>query len=103
MAVDIINPRIPMRRWSRPYTVTISDTIAAANLKRNGVPFLAIQNLGTGGLVNIIWEDGAEIDIYLGQGQGIEGGLWSHAKSTGTTTPGTAVILRGFLGIGEAR
>lgn len=100
MAADIINVSIPRRRYSRPYAVTIDDTITNKNLKRNGVPYLFLQNLGTGGLVNIVWEDGTEVTIGLAQYQVIEGGLWSHAKSTGTTTPGTGVILRGFLGMG---
>lgn len=95
----IVNPRVPIRRWSRPYPITISDTTTDKNLQRNGVPFLYIQNLGTGGLVNIVWEDGNEATIGLSQYQVIEGGLWRHAKSTGTTTPGTGVILRGYLGI----
>lgn len=103
MATDTINVASPSRRYSRPYAITISDTIANNNLKRNGVPFLFIQNLGTGGLVNILWEDGTEVTIGLGQFQVMEGGFYRHAKSTGTTTPGTGVILIGFLGVGVAR
>jgi hypothetical protein len=98
--VATINVRVPTRRWSRPYTVTFSDTISDRNLQRNRQPFKYLQNLGTGGLVNIAWEpDGTEVTIGLAQYQFLEGGLWRHAKTTGTTTPGTAVILRGFLGI----
>ncbi len=95
-----VNVATPRRRYSRPYAITISDTVADDNLKRNGVSFMFIQNLGTGGLVNIIWEDGAEVSIGLAQFQVMDGGLWRHAKSTGTTTPGTGVILRGFLAMG---
>lgn len=96
---DVINIRVPVRRWSRPFSVTISDTIADKNLQRNGTPYKYLQNLGTGGLVNIIWEDASEVTIGMSQYQIIEGGLWRHAKSTGTTTPGTGIILRGFMGI----
>ena len=97
---DVINVRVPNRRWSRPYTVTIDDTVSNRNLQRNQVPFKFIQNIGTGGLVNIAWEpDATEVTIYLSQGQILEGGLWRHAKATGTTTPGTGVVLRGFAGI----
>lgn len=97
---DVVNVRVPNRRWWRPFAVTIDDTVSNRNLQRNNTPYKFIQNLGTGGLVNIAWEpDATEVTIYLSQGQILEGGLWRHAKSTGTTTPGTGVILRGFMGI----
>lgn len=99
MAVDTINVATPSRRWSRPYTVTLSDVVTEKNLQRNGVPFKYLQNVGTGGLINIAWEPGAtEVDIYLAQGQVIEGGLWRHAKTTGTVV---GAALRGFLGTGD--
>lgn len=95
--LTIINARVPNRRWSRPYAITVSDTIASANLKRNGVPFKWIQNLGTGGLVMIAWQpDGALLDVYLAQGEIMEMGLPLHLMSTGTTAVGP---FRGFLGI----
>lgn len=99
MATDTINPAVPTRRYSRPYTITLSDTVADQNLKRNGVPFLFLQNAGTAGKVMIAWEPSAvEVDIYLNTGEVIEGGLWRHAKTTGT---GAGVDLRGFLGVGD--
>lgn len=91
-----INPKVPNRRWSRPYAITLSDTNTDANLKRNGLAYKYIQNVGTAGLVNIDWEDGTTIDIYLVQGQVLEGGLWVHARTTGT---GVGVSLRGLMGI----
>lgn len=97
MAVDTINVATPNRRWSRPYTVALSDVVTEKNLQRNGVPFKYLQNVGTGGLINIAWEpDATEVTIYLSQGQVIEGGLWRHAKTTGTVA---GAVLRGFLGI----
>lgn len=94
---DIINPKLPTRRWSRPYAITLSDTVADQNLKRNGTPFKYLQNVGTSGLVAIAWEpDATVVDLYLAQGEVIEGGLWRHAKTTGTAV---GVALRGFVGI----
>ena len=93
---DTVNARVPIRRWARPYAVTLSDVNTDRNLQRNSVPFKYLQNAGTSGLVNIFWEDGTTIDIYLSQGQVIEGGLWRHARTTGT---GAGVSLRGFMGI----
>lgn len=93
----IINPKIPNRRWSRPYAITLSDTIANANLQRNSTPFKYLQNVGTAGLVMISWSDGTLIDIYFTQGQILEGGLWVNAMATNSTVGATS--LRGFLGI----
>jgi hypothetical protein len=96
MAVDVINPRVPARRWSRPYAITLSDILSEKNLQRNGSPYKYLQNVGTPGLVMIEWSDGVLVDIYISQGQVIEGGLWRHAKSTGTAI---GVALRGLLGV----
>jgi hypothetical protein len=93
---DVVNAKNPLRRWSRPYDVTLSEVNSDRNLQRNLVAFKYLQNVGTSGLVNIVWEDGTTIDIYLTQGQVIEGGLWRHARTTGT---GVGVDLRGFMGI----
>lgn len=98
MPSDIINIVPPLRRWSRAYEITLSDTLTDQNLLRNGVPYLFLQNVGTAGLVMIAWSpDFALEDIYLTTGQVIEGGLWLHAKTTGT---GGGVSLRGFVGMG---
>lgn len=95
---DTINSKLPLRRVSRPYDITLSDTLTDKNLQVNGTPFKWIQNVGTGGLVMIAWEPNADlVDIYLGTGQVIELGLCRHAKTTGT---GAGVDLRGFLQIG---
>jgi hypothetical protein len=91
-----INAKIPNRRWSRPYAVTLSDTVADANLQHGACPFKYIQNVGTAGLVMISWSDGTLIDVYLAQGQVLEGGLWVNAMITGTAA---GVTLRGFQGI----
>lgn len=92
-----INVRMPNRRWSRPFDINITDTVTDKNLQHNSVPFKYIQNVGTSGGVVILWEpDGVIVDIYLSQGQVIEGGLWRHARAAGT---GVGVDLRGFLGI----
>lgn len=95
---DSINKALPSnRRYSRPYPITLSDTVADKNLQRNGVPYLYLQNLGTGGLCAIVWEPSAtEVTIYLGQGQVIELGYPQHLKTTGTTAAGP---FRGFLGV----
>lgn len=94
---DTINPKMPIRRWSRPYAITLSDVVADKNLQRNGVPYRYIQNIGVAGVVMIAWEPAAvEESIYLGVGQDFEGGLWLHAKTTGTTA---GVVLRGFVGM----
>lgn len=94
---DTINTAIPHRRYSRPYAITLSDTLADRNLQRNGIPFLFLQNVGTSGLVMIAWEpDGTLVDVYLSQGQILELGLPRHAKATGGTAVG--VSLRGFMG-----
>lgn len=99
MADTTINVAVPTRRWARPYAITLSDVVADQNLKRNGTPYLFIQNVGTAGKVMIAWEtSAAEVDIYLNTGEVIEGGLWRHAKTTGT---GAGVDLRGFLGVGD--
>lgn len=100
MATDTINVPLPAdRRYSRPYEITLSDTLADQNLKRNGVPYLFIQNVGTGGSIVIRWEpDDIAVDVYLAQGQILEGGLWRHAMLTGTVG---GADLRGFLGTKE--
>lgn len=96
MAHDTLtsNVALPARRWTYPYVITLSDTNADANLQRNGRPYGWLQNVGTGGKVNIVWSNGTTVDIYLATGQEIEGGLWVHARSTGT---GVGVDLRGFV------
>lgn len=95
-----VNPTMPKRRWSRVFEIELSDTIADANLQRNKLPFLYIQNVGTGGLVMIAWEpDDALEDIYLAQGATLEGGHWKNAMITGT---GAGVDLRGFVGTAHA-
>jgi hypothetical protein len=99
IVADVVNSPIPTRRWSRPYSITLSDTVADQNLKRNGQPYLYLQNVGAAGKIMIAWETAAtEVDIYLNTGEIIEGGLWRHAKTTGT---GAGVELRGFLGVGD--
>lgn len=95
---DTLNAALPDRRCSRPYAITLSDTVADKNLQRKGVPFKYLQNVGTGGKVMIAWEpDGTEVDIYLATGQVQEVAHPRHAKTTGT---GAGVDLRGFLGVG---
>lgn len=95
---DTINKKVPRRRYSRPYTITLSDVTTDENLKRNGVPFLYLQNLGAGGVCAIVWDDGTEVTIGLDQYQVIELGLPKHLKTTGTTAAGP---FRGFLGMGD--
>lgn len=91
------NPPVPKRRWSRPYAVTLSNTVADQNLIRDGRPYRYLQNVGTSGLVMIAWHpDDSLVDIWLNQGAEIEGGYWRHAKILGTTA---GVDLRGFVGI----
>lgn len=97
---DTINPAVPTRRYSRPYAITLSDVTADQNLKRNGTPYLYLQNLGAGGVCAIVWEDGTEVTIGLAQYQVIELGLPKHLKTTGTTAAGP---FRGFLGVGDLR
>ncbi len=93
-----VNRGLPARRWTRPYAVTLSDVTADKNLQRDGKPYLYLQNVGTAGKVMITWEpDGTAVDIYLGTGEVLEGGLYAHAKTTGTTA---GVDLRGFVGSG---
>lgn len=96
---DSINTALPSnRRYSRPYPITLSDTVADRNLQRNGVPYLYLQNLGAAGLCNIAWEPSAtEVTVYLDQGQILELGHPRHLKTTGTTAAGP---FRGFVGIG---
>lgn len=100
MAVHDVTTRnvaLPPRKWTRPYAITLSDTVTEKNLQLNGIPFKYLQNVGTAGLVVIAWEsDAAEVSIWVGQGEIIEGGLWRHAKTTGTTA---GVDLRGLVGI----
>lgn len=97
---DSINVAVPTRRWSRPYAVTLSNTLTDRNLEHNGVPFLFIQNIGTAGKVMIAWApDDTLVDIYLGAGEVLEGGIWRHAKILATTV---GVDLRGFLGMASA-
>lgn len=100
MATEVwtVNSKDPARRWSRPYAITLSDTLADKNLLFNDtMPYRYIQNVGTAGEVAIAWApDDTVVNIYLGQGQVMEGGLWRHAKTTGTTA---GVELIGFLGI----
>lgn len=91
-----INKLIPARRWTYPRAITLSDTNATANLQVNGTPYKYLQNVGTGGLVNIFWMDGTTLDIYIAQGQVIEGGWWQHARTTGTVG---GAALRGFIGM----
>ena len=95
---DTINQRLPSnRRYSRPFTVTLSDTVADRNLQRNGVPYLYLENIGTAGKVNIAWEPNGDLcDIYLAQGEVREMGLCRHAKDDGTDA---GVELRGYMGI----
>lgn len=93
--VTVTQPH-PLRRWSYPYEITLSDTNTDKNLQRNGIGYKYIQNVGTAGLVNIYWQNGTTVDIYLGQGQEIEGGLWQNARVTGTAA---GVVLRGFVGM----
>lgn len=91
-----VNQALPRRSWTRPYAITLSDTVADKNLQRDGRPYRFIQNIGTAGKVMIAWETaGDEVDIYIGVGIVLEGGLWRHAKTTGT---GAGVDLRGFVG-----
>lgn len=94
-----INAKVPTRRYSRPYAVTPSDTTPTTtrNLQRNGVPFLWLQNCGTAGMVMIYWQDGTQVDFYLGQGQVIEFGLPVQLMSTGTTAAGP---FRAFMPMG---
>lgn len=95
--VSVVNTRIPTRRWSRPYAITLSNTVTDFNLQRNGLPYLFIQNIGTAGKVMIAWQpDNTLVDIYLGTGEVLEGGLWRHAKILGTDA---GVDLRGFSGM----
>lgn len=93
-----ISVGVPVRRWSRPYAITLSDTVADKNLQRNGTAYKYIQNVGTSGKVMIAWDSAGTIlvDIYLATGQVFEGGLWYHAMSTDTTA---GVDLRGLVGI----
>lgn len=92
-----VNNPDPIRRWSRPYVITLSDTYADRNLHRKGTPYKYIQNVGTGGKVMMTWDaDGTQVDLYLATGQVLEGGLYYHAMSTGT---GAGVDLRGIVGV----
>lgn len=90
---DTINEPLYPRRWSVAYEVTLSDTNTDKNLQRNGKPYPFIQNVGTSGLVNIYWNNGTTVDIYLAQGTVIEGGQWVHARDDGTAA---GVDLRGL-------
>ncbi len=100
MAVETtytINTPTPNRRWSRPYAITLSDTNADRNLERDGRPYRYIQNVGTSGLVVIVWQsDLTTTSMWWNQGEIIEGGLWVHARTTGTTV---GVDLRGLVGL----
>lgn len=94
-----VNTKLPARRWSRPYAITLSDTNTDRNLQYNAkVPFRYLQNTGTSGDVAMTWEpdNSAVVTIYLAQGQVIEGGYWCNARSAGTTA---GVELIGFLGV----
>lgn len=93
-----INYLLPVRRWDRPFSITLSDTLTERNLQVNGtVAYRYIQNVGTSGAVAIAWEpDNTVVAVYLATGQVLEGGLWKHAKTTGT---GAGVSLIGFRGI----
>lgn len=94
---SIVNAKIPIRRWSRPYVITLSDAITDYNLLLKGTPYKYVQNIGTGGLVAVCWTpNDAVVNIYLGTGQVMEGGLWTHAKTTGT---GAGVSLIGMPGM----
>ena len=94
--VYTVNRIPPARRWTYPIAITTSDTNADANLQVNGIPYKYLQNVGTGGLVNIFWMDGTTEDIYIAQGQVIEGGHWQHARTSGTVG---GADLRGFIGM----
>lgn len=91
-----VNQARTSRRWTYAYAITLSDTVADANLQRDGRPYKFIQNIGTGGKVMIHQDNGVAIDIYMSTGQDFEGGYWQHAMSTGT---GAGVELRGFVGV----
>lgn len=95
--VYTVNAATPWRRWWRPYVITLSDVVTDKNLQVNSQPYRFIQNTGAAGLVVIAWEpDATEVSIFLGQGEILEGGLWRHAKTTGSTVGATS--LRGFTG-----
>lgn len=99
--VTTITKALPARRWSRPYAIVLSDVVTDANLRRDGVPYKYLQNVGTSGLVMIAWGPNTTtfdlVDIYLGQGVVMEMGCFLvHAKTTGTAV---GVALRGFVGI----
>lgn len=91
-----VNTLVPARRWTYPREITLSDTNSEKNLQVSGIPYKYLQNVGTGGLINIFWMDGTTEDIYLAQGQVIEGGWWEHARTTGTVG---GASLRGFIGM----
>lgn len=91
-----VNQLVPARRWTYPREITLSDTNTDKNLQVQGIPYKYLQNVGTGGLVNIFWMDGTTEDIYIAQGQVIEGGWWQNARITGTVG---GASLRGFIGM----
>ena len=64
----------------------------------NRKPFRYVQNIGTGGVIQMTWEpdNSAVIPIYLSQGEVMEMGYPCHARSTDTTA---GVSLVGFIGI----
>lgn len=86
------------RPYTYPYVITLSNVVGDNNLLRDGVPFRYVQNVGTGGLINFRWANGTTVNLYLSQGQQIEGGLFVHAfDAAGGTVAGAD--LRGFVGM----
>lgn len=94
-----VNEKLPARRWSRPYAITLSDTNSDKNLQRNGVPYRFLCNTGTSGVVTITFEPdnatGTAVSLYLAQGEFLEGGHWANARATGATV---GLTLVGFVG-----
>lgn len=89
----------PVRRWTRAYAITPSDTDSGRNLQVNGVPYRYIQNIGTSGSFVVTWEpdnsSGTASTLYLAQGQVMEGGLWANLRATSL---GAGVSIIGMVG-----
>lgn len=93
----VVNEKLPVdRSYSRPYAITLSNTVADRNLQRNGIPYRYVQNIGTGGKVMIAWgPSDTLVDVYVATGAALELGVQArHAKILGTDV---GVDLRGFM------
>lgn len=73
--------------WTTAKLVVPSDAVD------NVVNAAYLHNRGTGGLVPIVFANGADVALYLPQGATLRGGKWRRVKASGL---GAGVEVVGF-------